>query len=96
MNDLLAGVIDAQGGVNALLDFVIERHGGIGRVAHYTSEHQDFSGLIVPTRRRVLIRNDEDVADQSFCAILLDVSEVRSLGRRIEPECAVEATLTEG
>jgi hypothetical protein len=45
-------------------------------VAHYTSEHHDFGGLIVPTRRRVLIRNEEGVADQSFCAILLDVSEV--------------------
>jgi hypothetical protein len=46
-------------------------------VAHYTSEHHDFGGLIVPTRRRVLIRNGEGVADQSFCPILLDVSEVQ-------------------
>jgi hypothetical protein len=46
-------------------------------VAHYTSEHHDFGGLIVPTRRRVLIRNDGGVADKSFCPILLDVSEVR-------------------
>jgi hypothetical protein len=33
--------------------------------------------LIVPTRRRVLLRNEEGVADQSFCAILLDVSDVQ-------------------
>ncbi|MFE1879660.1 hypothetical protein [Streptomyces diastatochromogenes] len=51
-----------------------------GLVAHYTTEHQDFDGLLVPTRRRVLLRNKEGVADQSFCAILLDISNVK-LGR---------------
>ena len=72
--------------MNDLLDFVtgLERRmdnapdvNGKPLVAYYTSEHHDFGGLIVPTRRRVLIRKEDGLADQSFCRILLDVSEVR-------------------
>lgn len=45
-------------------------------VAHYTTEHHDFGGLIVPTRRHVLLRDEKGTADQSFCAILPDISDV--------------------
>lgn len=57
---------------------------GSAPVAHYTSEHKSFGtsehksfgGLIVPTRRRVLLRDENNVADHSFAAILLDVDAV--------------------
>jgi hypothetical protein len=67
---------DSDTGLQRRMDYSPDVNGH-PLVAHYTSEHHDFGGLIVPTRRRVLIRNDEGVADQSFCSILLDVSEVQ-------------------
>ena len=67
---------DADTGLQRRMDYSPDVNGK-PLVAHYTTEHHDFDGLIVPTRRRVLIRNEKGVADQSFCAILLDVSEVR-------------------
>jgi hypothetical protein len=67
---------DSDTGLQRRMDYSPDVNGN-PLVAHYTSEHHDFGGLIVPTRRRVLIRNDEGVADQSFCAILIDVGEVR-------------------
>jgi hypothetical protein len=33
--------------------------------------------LIVPTRRRVLHRNEENIADHRLATILLDVDDVR-------------------
>jgi hypothetical protein len=67
---------DSDTGLQRRMDYSPDVNGK-PLVAHYTSEHHEFGGLIVPTRRRVLIRNDKGVADQSRCAILLDVSEVQ-------------------
>ena len=67
---------DSDTGLQRRMDYSPDVNGN-PLVAQYTSEHHDCGGLIVPTRRRVLLRNDEGVADQSFCAILLDVSEVQ-------------------
>jgi len=67
---------DADTGLQRPMDYSPEVNGK-PLVAHYTSEHHSFGGLIVPTRRRVLIRNNEGVADQRFCAILLDVRGLR-------------------
>jgi hypothetical protein len=67
---------DADSGLQRRMDYSPDVNGN-PLVAHYTTEHHDFDGLIVPTRRRVLIRNEKDIADQSFCAILLDVRDVR-------------------
>lgn len=67
---------DSDTGLQRRIDYSPDVNGK-PLVAHYTSEHHEFGGLIVPTRRRVLIRNDKGVADQSRCAILLDVSEVQ-------------------
>ncbi|MGW3668471.1 hypothetical protein [Streptomyces sp. NPDC005141] len=67
---------DAATGLQRRMDYDVEVNGG-ANVAHYTSEHQDFDGLIVPTRRRVLLRNEMDIADHGFCGILLDVGDVR-------------------
>ncbi|MEU1600304.1 hypothetical protein ABZ468_48040 [Streptomyces sp. NPDC005708] len=70
---------DAATGLQRRMDYAPDVNGR-PLVAHYTTEHQDFDGLLVPTRRRVLLRNEKGAADQSFCAILLDVSNVK-LGR---------------
>jgi hypothetical protein len=66
---------DADSGLQRRMDYSPDVNGN-PLVAHYTTEHHDFDGLIVPTRRRVLIRNEKGIADQSFCAILLDVRDV--------------------
>ncbi|MFD8339302.1 hypothetical protein ACFV42_42795 [Streptomyces solisilvae] len=50
---------------------------GQSLVTHYTTEHQDFDGLLAPTRRRVLLRHKQGITDQSLCVILLGVSDVR-------------------
>jgi hypothetical protein len=46
-------------------------------VAHYTTEHCDFDGLTVPTRRRVLLRAIDGTPIQESAAILIDVTDVR-------------------
>jgi hypothetical protein len=50
---------------------------GNSLIAHHTSEHHNFCGLIVPTHRRILNRNEKGIADHSFRPILLEVSTVR-------------------
>ncbi len=67
---------DSVTGLQRRMDYDVEVNGW-ANVAHYTSEHKNFDGLIVPTRRRVLRRNEEDIADHSLAAILLDVDGVR-------------------
>jgi hypothetical protein len=67
---------DAETGLQRRMDYDVEVNGG-AEVAHYTSEHRDFAGLTVPTRRRVLLRDQDGVAGHSFCAILLDLDDVR-------------------
>ncbi|MFF0190574.1 hypothetical protein [Streptomyces sp. NPDC005244] len=67
---------DSATGLQRRLNYDVEVNGW-ATAGHYTSEHEDFGGLIVPTRRRVLLRNEENIADHTFCAILLDVDDVR-------------------
>ena len=67
---------DSDTGLQRRMDYSPDVNGE-PLVAHYTSEHHDFGGLIVQTRGRVLLLNDEGLADQSFCAILFDVSWVQ-------------------
>jgi hypothetical protein len=67
---------DSDTGLQRRVDYSPDVNGN-PLVAQYTSEHHNFGGLIVPTRRRVLVHNEEGVANQSRSNILLDVSEVR-------------------
>lgn len=69
---------DADTGLQRRVDYSPDVNGN-PPVAHYTSEHHDFGGLIVPTRRRVLLRRDDGTAIQESAAILLDVDDVRLL-----------------
>lgn len=67
---------DSESGLQRRMTYDVEVNGK-AKVAHYTSEHKDFDGLIVPTRRRVLLRDGHDIADHSSAAILLDLDDVQ-------------------
>ena len=69
---------DSKTGLQRRMDYDVQVNGWAS-VAHYTSEHKTFDGLAVPTRRRVLLRNEQNIADHSFAAILLDIDHVRLL-----------------
>lgn len=68
--------IDADTGLQRRVDYSPDVNGN-PLVAHYTTEHRTFGGLVVPTRRRVLLRREDGTAMQESAAILLDVSDVR-------------------
>lgn len=60
------------------LDYQPEVMGDIGApVAHYCDDHRDFDGLVVPTRRRVYLRRDDDTADREVKVIDLDIEDVQ-------------------
>lgn len=67
---------DAGTGLQRRVDYSPEVTGK-PLTAHYTSEHRDFGGLPVPTRRRVLRRDTDGVADHHSTVILLDVADLR-------------------
>ena len=67
--------IDAETGLERRMDYDAEVNGG-SKVAHYTSEYADFNGLVVPRRRRVLHRDNENFGIHASSDILLDVSDV--------------------
>jgi hypothetical protein len=70
---------DADTGLQRRVDYAPEVNGS-PPVAHYTTEHRDFDGLLVPTRRRVLLRRADGTAIQESAAILLDLDNVRLTG----------------
>jgi hypothetical protein len=67
---------DADTGLQRRVDYSPAVNGN-PLVAQYTSEHRDFGGLLVPTRRRVLLHDEEGIANQQSAAILLDIQSVR-------------------
>lgn len=50
---------------------------GAGPVAHYASEHKDFSGIIVPTRRRAFGRGADGKPIQGHIVVAIDISDVK-------------------
>jgi hypothetical protein len=70
---------DSVTGLQRRIDYDVEVNER-AEVAHYTSEHRNFGRLPVPTRRRVLLRDERNIADHGFAAILLDVDDVRISG----------------
>jgi hypothetical protein len=67
---------ESKTGLQRRMNYDVEVNGW-AKVAHYTSEHKDFDGLLVPTRRRVLRRDEQNIAIHDFAAILLDVDDVQ-------------------
>ncbi|MFQ5898028.1 MAG: hypothetical protein ACE5JN_07255 [Candidatus Methylomirabilia bacterium] len=56
--DLLDRAIEAHGAAGLLrrLDYTAEVFGHWAKAAHYCWEHKEFSGLVIPTRRKVFPR----------------------------------------
>jgi hypothetical protein len=67
---------DSDTGLQRRVDYAPDVNGN-PPVAHYTTEHHNFDGMTVPTRRRVLLRGDDGTPIQDSAAILLDVTDVR-------------------
>ena len=57
------------------LDYAAEVAGSVP-VAHYCDEHREFSGLMVPTRRRVYARREDGTANTDVAFVELDITEV--------------------
>jgi hypothetical protein len=57
------------------LDYTPDAVGGAVLAAH-CYEHEDFSGLVVPTRRRVFGRREDGTAGVDHAFVELDVTEV--------------------
>lgn len=62
-------------GLQRRMDYVTEILGS-SLVAHYTSGHRTFGGLLVPTRRRVFRRNQDGTANLNVPSITIDVTHV--------------------
>jgi hypothetical protein len=45
-------------------------------VAHYCDDHREFSGLMVPTRRRVYARREDGTPNTDVAFVELDITEV--------------------
>lgn len=57
------------------MDYVTEILGST-LVAHYTSRHESFDGLVIPTRRRVFRRNQDGTSNLNLRSITIDVKQV--------------------
>jgi hypothetical protein len=62
-------------GLQRRMDYVTEILGAT-LVAHYTSRHQDFGGIVFPTRRRVFRRNPDGTSNLNLPSITIDVKSV--------------------
>lgn len=67
---------DSKTGLQRRMNYDVEVNGWAA-VGHYTSEHQNFDGLIAPTRRRVMLRDEENITSHGFAAILLDLTNLQ-------------------
>lgn len=67
---------DAANGLERRMDYDAEVN-GFSEVAHYVSEYVDYDGLNVPTRRRVLHRDSNNMGIHAHSDISLDVSDVK-------------------
>ncbi len=70
---------DATTGLQRRMDYDVEVNGWAA-VGHYTSEHHVFDGLVAPTRRRVMLRDQENITGHGFAGILIDLSDIRING----------------
>ena len=58
------------------LDYTLDILGGVPAV-HYPSEYREFDGLLVPTRRRVHVRDPDGSPQRQAVWLAIDVSDVR-------------------
>jgi hypothetical protein len=57
------------------MDYAPEVNGN-APIAHYTDESRTFGGLVFPTRRCVLRRNPEGIANRSVAFITIDIHDI--------------------
>jgi hypothetical protein len=57
------------------LDYSVDILGG-GPAVHYPSEYREFDGIMVPTRRRVYVRNPDGSPALDSVSIAIDISDV--------------------
>jgi hypothetical protein len=57
------------------MDYVTEILGS-SLVAHYTSAHRTFGGVVIPTRRRVFRRNQDGTSNLNVPSITIDIADV--------------------
>jgi hypothetical protein len=69
--------------VNDLLKLAIEGHSGYsvdimggGPAVHYPSEYREFGGIMVPTRRRVYVRNPDGSPVRELVSVAVDITDV--------------------
>jgi hypothetical protein len=66
-----------EAGLLRRLDYAVDILGSPAPVAaHLTDEHDEFSGLVVPTRRRVYLRDEDGVPNTEAAVVELDISDV--------------------
>lgn len=63
------------GGLLRRHDYDVEVAGGTP-AAHYVSQHEEFSGILVPTRRRVFTRREDGTPAPEPLIVSIDLSEV--------------------
>jgi hypothetical protein len=61
-------------GLQRRMDYVTEVLGST-LVGHYTTHHQVFGGLVIPTRRRVFRRNPDGTVNLNMPSITIDVQD---------------------
>jgi hypothetical protein len=67
--------IDADGLIRRH-DYVSEVLGSTGPAAHYTSEHREFDGITVPTRRRVYLIGEDGTVMKESLIVSIDLDDV--------------------
>jgi hypothetical protein len=66
-----------ESGLLRRLDYTAEVVGSFARAAHYCFDHQVFSGLVIPTRRKVVPRKPNDRAFSGPTLVWIDVNDVQ-------------------
>src|SRR6266851_4472541 len=57
------------------LDYTVDILGS-GPAVHYPSEYREFDGIMVPTRRRVFVRNPDGSPARESVSIAIDITDV--------------------
>ena len=58
-------------------DYELEILGNAPGAAHYVSAYQDVSGILLPTKRRVFVRQPDNTPDLDTMLISIDLSDIR-------------------
>jgi hypothetical protein len=58
-------------------DYTVEVIGATGPSAHYTSEHREFGGIVVPTKRRVHLIGPDGAVMREPLIVSIDLDDVR-------------------